>query len=782
MKSGKMGNYINLQYVLIIIAVFFVSLFISILPPAEILNYSIRDLYMQIRGPQDVSESPIIIVEMSNETDYEIPEKYPWPVDVYARLIHNLNRAGVKAIGIDVMFDQRDMYDLRNDSLFAAAVAEHGNVILISSLSNEASITRGGYGTENIRRVMPNAVLREASPNPFGLVDMMTDRDGTIRSYLIGSRYGGEIHHSLGMEVLRVYSEDESFKIEDSSTHYTYGPYQILKNRQNRVLINYYGGPRTFSYIDFYQVIDDENYDTTTELEAFEVNNFDDPDYGLLDQGVFKDKIVLVGATMPELQDFHGVPIRDGFTGDRMAGVEVHAHALQTILDGNHLVESGRLFTLGVLILFIVIMLWLTRKLSPLGGLLAMTGMILIWLWGGYQLFIKMNLIVFTVLPMMGILLSYISTTVHQYLLEEKEKRRIKSMFSSYVSPELVDQMVSSDDAFQLGGEEKNLTVFFSDIQNFSTLSEKVTPTVLISLMNEYLDGMSDIIINVGGTLDKYIGDAIMAFFGAPVAQQNHAERACHAAVKMQKSIADLRQKWANEDAGLPIEVVGIQNRIGINSGEMVVGNMGSSKRFNYTVLGDNVNVAARCEAACKELGVYTMVTETTKRLAEESTDVFCFRPLGVLRVKGRNEPVIINELVGYKEDLNKERELALEIFEQGLELYNERKWIDAEEMFRKSLQLENMESSTDDVLTDGDTKKISAKKLIGKAGKLISRVRAKGADSAAILETLKWIQTDDELAADLYHPAAVYIRRCEVFLKNPPEDSWDGVFDQVKK
>lgn len=779
MKSGKKGKNLNLQYALIIAAVFIVSLFISILPPAEVLNYSIRDLYMQMRGPQDVSDSPIIIVEMSNETDFEIPEKYPWPVDVYARLINNLNRAGVKAIGIDVMFDQRDMYDPVNDSLFAAALAEHGNVVLISSLSNEALITRGGYGTENIRRVMPNPVLRDASPNPFGLVDLMTDRDGTIRSYLIGSRYGGEMHHSLGMEVLRIYSDESSFEIEDSSTHYKFGPYNILKNRQNRVLINYYGGPRTFSYIDFYQVIDDETYDTTTELEAFEVNHFDDPDYGLLGQGIFKDKIVLVGATMPELQDFHGVPIRDGFTGERMAGVEVHAHAVQTILDGNYLIESSRMFTFVVLFSFILIMMWLTKKLPALGGLAAMIGMIFLWLWGSYQLFLKMNLIVFTVLPMMGILFSYISTTVHQYLLEEKEKRRIKSMFSSYVSPELVEQMVSSDDAFQLGGEEKNLTVFFSDIQNFSSLSEKVTPTVLISLMNEYLDGMSEIIINVGGTLDKYIGDAIMAFFGAPVAQHNHAERACHAAVKMQKAISGLRQRWANDNSDLPEEVLGIQNRIGINSGDMVVGNMGSSKRFNYTVLGDNVNVAARCEAACKELGVYTMVTETTRKLAEESTDVFQFRSLGTLRVKGRNEPVIIHELVGYKQDLNKERELALQLFEKGLELYNARKWVDAEEMFRKSLQLEIMDNNE---TSEESGKKFSAKKLIGKAGKLIPRVRARGTDGAAIMETIKWIQTDDDIAEDLYHPAAVYIKRCEAFLKNPPAENWDGVFDQVKK
>lgn len=542
------------------------------------------------------------------------------------------------------------------------------------------------------------------------------------------------------------------------------------------------GGARTFNYIDFYQVIDDETYDTTTELEAFEINNFDDPDYGLLAQGVFKDKIVLVGATMPELQDFHGIPIKDGFTGDRMAGVEIHVHAIQTILDGNYLIESSLLFTLGTLLLFIVTMMWLTKKLSPLGGLAAMTGMVLIWLWGGYQLFLNLNLIVFTVLPLMGILLSYITTTVHQYLREEKDKRRIKSMFSSYVLPKLVDQMVSSDNALQLGGEEKNLTVFFSDIQNFSTLSEKVTPTVLISLMNEYLDGMSEIIINVGGTLDKYIGDAIMAFFGAPVDQENHAERACHAAVKMQKSIGDLRQKWANQDVNLPKEVLGIQNRIGINSGDMVVGNMGSSKRFNYTVLGDNVNVAARCEAACKELGVYTMVTGSTKRLVEESTDVFCFRSLGVLRVKGRSEPVIINELVGYKEDINRERELALELFEKGLELYNVRKWVDAEEMFRKSLQLEIMESNSEEASSDSDTNKFNTEKLIGKAGKLMPRDKAKGTDSTEILETLKWIQTDDEIADDLYHPAAVYIRRCEEFLKNPPDDNWDGVFDQVKK
>lgn len=238
------------------------------------------------------------------------------------------------------------------------------------------------------------------------------------------------------------------------------------------------------------------------------------------------------------------------------------------------------------------------------------------------------------------ILLSYVASIFYQYFTESKQKKQIRNFFTVYVNREVVDQLIESPEQFRLGGEKRELTVLFSDIKGFTNISETMAPEDLVVLLNEYLGAMTDIVFKYGGTLDKYIGDAVMAFWGAPVPQEDHVKRCCWAALEMQERLAELRLKWKKE--GKP----DIYARIGINTGMMIVGNMGSQSRFNYTVMGDAVNLAARLEPANKAFGTSIIVSEFTNERIQE----FCrTRELATITVQGKQKPIRIYELVDKK-------------------------------------------------------------------------------------------------------------------------------------
>ena len=221
-------------------------------------------------------------------------------------------------------------------------------------------------------------------------------------------------------------------------------------------------------------------------------------------------------------------------------------------------------------------------------------------------------------------------------------------MFGTYVSPAVVGQLVKSGQPPRLGGHEEEITAYFSDIQGFSRFAELMPPERLVELMNEYLTACTDVVTEEGGTLDKYIGDAVVAMFGAPIAQRDHAYRACLVALRVQARLAELRAKWREEGDRWPAVVAEMQTRIGLNSGPCVIGNMGSRTRFNYTMMGDNVNLAARMESGAKSWGVFTLCTEATRRACEQHAgDRVVFRPLGKIRVIGRAKPVAVFEVIG---------------------------------------------------------------------------------------------------------------------------------------
>jgi adenylate cyclase len=279
---------------------------------------------------------------------------------------------------------------------------------------------------------------------------------------------------------------------------------------------------------------------------------------------------------------------------------------------------------------------------------------------------------------------------IWQIVDEQKAKGRIKGMFGAYVSPQLVERMVESGEDPQLGGHEEQITAYFSDIQSFSTFSEKLPPAKLVELMNEYLTACTDIVQAQGGTLDKYIGDAVVAMFGAPIALADHASRACIATQLVHQRLRELREKWKSEGDKWPPIVWEMQSRIGLNGGLATIGNMGSRTRFNYTMMGDNVNLAARMESGAKSWGAYTMVTETTKRGCEQhSGDRVVFRSLARLQVMGRSQAVPVFEIVGLKESLGPEAGECIGLFESALAKYYARDWDAAMALFRQSAVLE---------------------------------------------------------------------------------------------
>jgi adenylate cyclase len=324
------------------------------------------------------------------------------------------------------------------------------------------------------------------------------------------------------------------------------------------------------------------------------------------------------------------------------------------------------------------------------------------------------NVWVDAVLMLLSFGFAFAVTTAFSYATEGRQKRQIKQAFSHYMSDLLIQDLLKNPEKLRLGGERKVLTVFFSDLAGFTSLSEKLNPEEVVTLLNRYLTAMTDIILSSGGIIDKYEGDAIMAFWGAPLPQEDHAVRACHAAVDNQLRLASLREEFAQ--AGLPP----VHARIGINTGEMIIGNMGSSQRFDFTVIGDQVNLASRLEGAGKEYGASIIISEETCRQAVGHIEV---RELDLLQVKGREKPVRIFELLGRKEELTEGLAEAMRVFSEGLEHYRNRRWAEAMASFRRVQQLK-----------PGDG------------------------------------------------PSETLTRRCEVYLKEPPPEDWDGVFRLTRK
>ena len=323
-----------------------------------------------------------------------------------------------------------------------------------------------------------------------------------------------------------------------------------------------------------------------------------------------------------------------------MYGVEIHANALNTILMNNFLEEIPETYNVLILLLSLLIIAWITSRIGA-GWSLILT---VILIFGEFIalsiLFEFQRLMIDFATPGVAMFFTYITVVLYRVIMEESDKRRIKEMFGKYVSPVVVDQMM--DKPPELGGEDNDTTIFFSDIRSFTTLSETMSPQALVQLLNEYLTSMTDCIMDYRGTLDKYIGDAIMCFWGAPIPQEDHALMACKCALKQMELLGNLNKNWPPEKQ--------IHIGIGLNSGVTTVGNMGSEGRMNYTVMGDNVNLASRLEGINKQYYTSIVISESTYKKVKDRGAIA--RELDDIRVKGKKKPVRIYELVGFEGDI----------------------------------------------------------------------------------------------------------------------------------
>jgi adenylate cyclase len=437
----------------------------------------------------------------------------------------------------------------------------------------------------------------------------------------------------------------------------------------------------------------------------------------------FRDKIVLIGATAVGLADQRITPFDPAFPG-----VETHATVIDNVLRQRFLVAPwwGNWCTTANIVLMGLCLILILPRLGALWGDIVTTLVLLGNVGLNYTLFSTQGWVLPIMYPLLATFVVWLGMTIYYFLFEQRQSRYLRKTFSTYLAPELVTMMVRDGIEPRLGGSSGLRTAYFTDIASFSSFSEVLSATQLVELLNEYLSAMTDILVAEGGTLDKYEGDAIVAFFGAPIAQPDHAARAVRVALKMQQALAQLRQKWHAEGDKWPDLVRQMRMRIGISSGEIVTGNMGSTMRMNYTMMGDVVNTAARLEAAAKQYGVYILCTTETLRLA--GPDDFAWRTIDKVKVVGKLEAIESVEIMAYKGQLPPEHVQMHAIYQQGIELYRQQQWDEAMAKFIASEKLE-------DVFPRRPTT-----------------------------------------------PSRVYIARCEFLKEHPPGPHWDGSWALTSK
>ena len=461
----------------------------------------------------------------------------------------------------------------------------------------------------------------------------------------------------------------------------------IPTDEGGRMLVNYRGPVGTFPYYSITDII-----------------------HGRLDPAVFRDKIVLVGATATGIYDLRVTPFSTVYPG-----VEIHATVIDNILHEDFIKRPGWAVIIDIMAVLLLglLMVPVLARLRAFWGLVFAIALAFLYVLFNRFVFTGWNLWLNMVYPVLTVLFVYVGITLYRYITEEREKKKIKGAFQYYLTASVINEMLKDPTKLKLGGDKKDLTVLFSDIRGFTSVSEKLSPEELVKLLNEYLTAMTDKVFQYDGLLDKYMGDAIMAVYGAPLDQPDHPLRACRTALDMMQELKKLQAKWTAE--GRPVLDIGI----GVNTGDMVVGNMGSEMRFDYTVMGDSVNLGSRLEGINKEYGTNIVISEFTYEAVKH---VLQCRELDSVRVKGKARPVKIYELVGVIDGAAADFSY-ITVFEEGLAHYRQCRWDEAVSCFRRVLDL-------------------------------------KPGDNAA----------------------EMYLVRCDDLKRTPPAPGWDGVYVMTKK
>ncbi len=728
------------------------SFFTELIQGYELRSYDNR---MKTRASfsEEGSIDQVVLVDIDLSSIEAMGNYYDWPHAYHGQLIDVMSSGNPNAVMFDIIFDPKSTYEhelvgalaselgetekelheaagqylVNNDpyrlvqSTFDSPVIHHSLVIerpdTLNYLYPMDSIPEAYDASEHVLKIPPEVAKRLPTgerignlhfellnaAHHMGAANFPADADGIIRRAPTAIHFDGSgdvfpsITMSAVMDILDIPPDGLDYDLDNNILRLNNTAGETIRiipvDDQGRMPVNYFGPFKTFTYIPYLYCFDPE----------------------MLDPTYWEGKVAIVGSSLAGLGDLKSTSVQKSFPGP-----EIHANVIHSILQNDFVKPVSSSTNLRIVIL-----------LSCLLGLVS--GVPGKPFWGfGFLILFGASWVVFAtgqflnhgmmwdvVKPVTSLALTQLSLFSFTFLVMDRDKRFLKDTFGTYISPELIEQMVEGKEEPKLGGDEAFHTAFFTDVQDFSTISEQLTATDLVELLNVYLTDMTTILLENQGTLDKYIGDAIVAFYGAPVPIKDHAYKACKTALEMQERLELLRKEWINEGERWPEIVHSMQNRIGIHSGPMVTGNMGSEQRMNYTMMGDAVNLAARLESSCKFYGIYTQITEDTYA---EVKDKVVVREMDRIIVKGRNNPVTTYELISLSDQQPEYMKELLPGFQEALELYRSREWEKAVALFSSLEKYEKM--------------------VPGRST----------------------------------NPCSIYSERCRSYEKNPPPENWDGV------
>jgi adenylate cyclase len=679
------------------------------------------DLRMRMTITPDAKDDRLVLAAIDDQSLTQIG-RWPWSRTVWSGFLKKMETYGASVVSFDVFFSEPELAcNVESpDKVFKESIESYqmngGKVILPYSLTTYRNDSLTEFPDElydaiidtkqaqglNLRpylvanNVWPIQELRDASPT-LGHIQGSSDLDGIYRHYLVAANVDELYLPSYAYQVYQSMTGDKPvLEIPAQGIHklnLTNG--NVNLNYKGEVKIRWFGGVDHFPVVSILDILNASD---------------DDPKM----HQIFKGNAVFVGSTAFGAHDLRHTPV-----DAMLPGIVFHMNMVHMLLEGlfHKPLEDSTLYSWIILItgtLFIVlIMLYKNAIVHLIGLILLVAGLFYLdtfyLLPRGYE--IKLFFCLFSPVA------SYSWLTFLEFYITNKEKNKIKGTFSSYVSPAVVEEMINNPDKVRVGGEKKNITVFFSDVRDFTSISEKLTPEELARCLNIYMGVMTDIIFKHHGTLDKYIGDAIVSFWGAPMPLQNHPYHAVSAALEMIEALPNVNEQ--NKALGFPE----LKHGIGLNTGECSVGNMGSDKIFQYTALGDNMNLGARLESLCKFYGVELNVSEyTIEAIPEDLRATLTYRVLDRVRVKGKEKPVTIYEVFHSTHPFKLDKE-ALADYNRAFELYQTQKFKEASEILKR--------------LTEKHPQDKSCKRIL---------------------------------------------KACEDFISFPPPPDWDGVFTHTSK
>jgi adenylate cyclase len=693
---------------------------ISSLMALALANGYLRPLQLQsgdllFRLKPDTSPRWTVLVAIDDRSLAELRSRgrfFNWPRDLHANVIDNLKAAGARIIVWDVLFDAPG----EGDAALAEAIKSAGNVVLAEVGDQATRVPEAGQTPRYAAGIEQLPAFRQAAIG-IGHANQLPDTDGVIRTTPLVMNIAGQEVPSLSMvSAARFLRRPQVFEAPIQDGKLPFAGREIPVDQDGRMWVSYLGdssevtNPPTFpslSYVDVY-------------------NNSFPPD-------LVRGKLVMVGLTATGFADDFWTPVS---RSSKMDGVEIQASAFETIMRPEQFIvpvttqwTTAVIYAMGMIpvlaLLFLPVLPALIVGILA-GGLYLVAAVLVIdpatvaWIMDRLASVkipveaVESGRILDLPFPLLTLGTAYLALLMYRVIFEQSQQRALKGALSQYLSPDVMEEVVRDPGAIKLGGEKREMTVLFSDIRGFTTISESLEPEKVVQILNVYLTRMTDIVFRHQGTVDKYMGDAIMAFWGAPKAQPDHARLACQAALEMMQELDRLNAEFERES--IPRLNIGI----GLNTGFMAVGNMGSARRFDYTVMGDSVNLASRLEALNKEYGTNVIVAETT--LAEAGREMRT-RFLDLVAVKGKREPSAVYELLVSDGRHDSEQAEALAAYERGIVQYRAGAYRDALVHFEHAQRLN-------------------------------------GHDSVS----------------------AVYAERCRALIENPPPPDWDGVFVMTHK